>query len=424
MHSSRRTNSTNWANNVEYNSSELVSPSSIEQIQGVVRSSQVLKGLGSRHSFNTIADTTGVHVDGCNLVRDLELDTAARTVTIRGAVSYGELAPFLWDRGWAVPNMASLPHISVIGACATATHGSGNSLGNLATSVRAFEIVTGSGDLRVCSREQDGAAFDGMVVHLGALGVVTSITLEVVPRFFIAQNVYRELPREQLMNHFDKITGGGYSVSLFTDWNETSIRQVWLKQKVDTLDVIEPQESFFGAYPASVTLHPVETLSAECCTAQLGEAGPAHERLPHFKLSHTPSVGDELQSEYFVRRQDAVEAIQRLMSLRDEIRPLLLISEIRTIAADNLWLSPCHRGDSVGIHFTWRALPEAVMRLLPRLEECLGDLEPIPHWGKITTMPAPEIARRYPRMNDFAKLVKEFDPTGRCANDFLRSILL
>lgn len=420
MANSNTSSARNWAGNILYSSSQISAPTSRSDLQALVTNSESLKALGTRHSFNSIADTSGIHISSRDLGQGVTIDPAGKTVTVDAGVRYGELAQILWEHGFALPNLASLPHISVAGACATATHGSGNAHGNLATSVESFEIVAGTGSVRTCSPELDGERFNGMVVHLGALGVVTKITLRVIPQFLIAQTVYENLPMEELYRSFDKITGSAYSVSLFTDWRAPSINQVWLKEKVETLDVLKPDPVFYGARPASMDVHPVAGVSAESCSTQCGIPGPWHERLPHFKLSHTPSVGAELQSEYFVRREHAVEAIQRIHGLREQISPLLMISEIRTVAADQLWLSPCYRGNSVGLHFTWHREPEKVQELLPILEEALQDIDPIPHWGKISTVPAGVLESRYSKLNDFRQLVEEFDPEGRCANDFLR----
>jgi xylitol oxidase len=263
-----------------------------------------------------------------------------------------------------------------------------------------------------------------MVVHLGALGVVTKITLEVIPRFRIAQTVYRNLPVGELYANFDAITGSAYSVSLFTDWREPFVNQVWCKQKIEDHEINLPYNNFYGATPAIHAMHPVAGVLAESCSVQQGIPGPWHERLPHFKLSHTPSVGEELQSEYFVRREHAVEAFQRLEALRQHISPLLMISEIRTVAADALWLSPCHRGDSVGFHFTWHKDTDRVLSVLPMIEEALRELEPIPHWGKIFTLAGAELQSRYSRIQNFRDIVREFDPDGRCTNEFLKRWVL
>jgi len=268
----------NWAGNLEYGSQRIEEPSTVEAVQELVSSLGSIKALGTRHSFSAIADTQGIHISTRDLGQGVSIDQARGTVTVDAGVRYGELAQVLWQHGWALPNLASLPHISVVGACATATHGSGDANGNLATSVESFEIVTGKGDLRTCSAEVDGESFNGMVVHLGALGIVTKITLRVVPKFLVAQTVYENLPLEELYPHFDQITGSAYSVSLFTDWRTSAINQVWVKHKTQSADVVSPRSDFYGALPAAHDLHPVAGVSAESCSTQCGVPGPWHLR--------------------------------------------------------------------------------------------------------------------------------------------------
>jgi len=316
-------------------------------------------------------------------------------------------------------NLASLPHISVAGACATATHGSGNNNGNLATAVVAMEIVTANGELITLTREHDGERFQGAVVGLGGLGVVTKLTLNISPAFEMAQAVYENLPLAEVEHHFDEITGSAYSVSLFTDWQDASFNQVWLKQRVMDLSTDIGTSDFFGATPAPEHLHPIRAISAENCTAQMRIPGPWYERLPHFRMEFTPSSGEELQTEYLVPRLYAIAAIQAIYSLHSKIAPLLLISEIRTIAADTLWLSPCYGQACVALHFTWKKDWGAVKQLLPLIEAQLAPFQARPHWGKLFTMPPMQVRALYERMRDFQDLLHEYDPQGKFRNDFL-----
>src|SRR5687768_3173312 len=301
-------------------------------------------------------------------------------VTIEGGVRYGPLCQYLQREGYALHNLASLPHISVAGACATATHGSGDSNGNLATAVTALEFVNARGELVALSQAEDGEQFQGTVVGLGGVGVITKLTLEVQPTFNMSQRVYENLPLTQLEDHFDEITSSAYSVSLFTDWQNASFNQVWVKRRVSDELAGAESSTFFGARPAHIHRHPIVTMSAENCTEQMGIPGPWYERLPHFRIGFTPSSGDELQTEYLIPRQYAVAAIQAINRLRDHIFPLLQISEIRTIAADALWMSPCYQQLCVAIHFTWVKDWQAVRQLLPLIEEQLAPFQARPHW--------------------------------------------
>lgn len=331
-------------------------------------------------------------------------------------MTYGRLGPYLHDNGFALHNLASLPHISVAGACATGTHGSGVKNGNLSTAVSAMELVTPDGDVVSLSREPDGGSFLGSVVHLGALGVVTKVTLDIRPTFAVSQEVYENLPMAQLAGNFDAIMSAGYSVSLFTDWQKGRISEVWVKRRVEekAADLTR-----YGATRASRNLHPIIELSAENCTEQMGVPGPWFDRLPHFRMGFTPSSGKELQAEYFVPRGNAVDAILAIERLRDRITPHLFISEIRTIDADELWLSPCYKRPSVAIHFTWKPDWDSVRDLLPVIEKELSPYNVRPHWGKLFAVEPATLQSRYERMGDFKDLVRKYDPRGKFRNPFL-----
>src|ERR1700680_3802561 len=358
----------NWAGNVEYGTDRLYSATSVEQAQEFVRKRARLKMLGTRHCFNHIADSTDEFLSLRPMDKVLSLDAQARTVTIPANMSYGQLSPYLHEHGFALHNLASLPHISVAGAGATATHGSGEKNGNLSTSVSALEMITASGDLVKLSRKQDGEGFLGAVVGLGALGVITKITLDLLPTFMVKQYVYENLPLSEMQEHFDAIEASGYSVSLFTDWQKKRINEVWIKSRVEPGQEFKPTPEFFGATLATRNLHPIAALSAENCTEQMGVPGPWYERLPHFRMGFTPSAGDELQAEYFVPRKHAVEAILAVEQIRDQVSPHLLITEIRTIAADDFWMSPCYKQNSVAIHFTLKPDWTAVSKLFPVID--------------------------------------------------------
>ena len=324
------------------------------------------------------------------------------------------------SEGFALANLASLPHISVAGSCATGSHGSGVRNANLAAAAAALEIVRADGELERIDRATAGDVLHGAVVSLGALGVVTSVTLEVEPTFRMRQDVYEDLALSDLVDHFDEIVSAAYSVSLFTDWSGPSFHQVWLKSRLEEEGGAKvPARDLFGARLADRDLHPIRGLPAEACTPQMGRPGPWHERLPHFRLDHTPSAGDELQSEYLVARADAVAALLALEGLRDRLSPLVLVSEIRTVAADELWLSPAYRRDSVAIHFTWRPDVRRVGDLLPDVEAALEPFEPRPHWGKLFATDAQVLRSRYERRRDFVALAHRLDPDGKFRNAFV-----
>jgi alditol oxidase len=409
----------NWAGNLEYSTENLYSANSLEQVQDYVKRQSKLKVLASRHCFNNIADSTQNFLSLKSMDKVVALDPGAHTVTVDAGMSYGQLCPYLHDKGFALHNLASLPHISIAGACSTATHGSGEKNGNLATAVSALEIVTAAGDLLELSRQHDGETFRGAVVGLGALGVITKVTLETQPTFMMRQYVYEGLPLSQLKDHFDAIESAAYSVSLFTDWQGQRFSEVWIKSRVEEGQAFDAPPEFFGAKRATRNLHPIAELSAENCTEQMGVPGPWYERLPHFRMGFTPSAGKELQSEYFVPRPHAVEAILAVERLRDQVTPHLMISEIRTIAADRLWMSPCYQEPCVAIHFTWKQDWPAVSKLLPVIEKELAPFRARPHWGKLFTMSPSQLKSRYEKLPEFIQLSKKCDPQGKFRNEFL-----
>ena len=409
----------NWAGNIEYGTEQLHSAGSLEEVREYVRKQSKFKVLGTRHCFNKIADSTDQFLTVKTMDKVVALDPETRTVTVEPGMTYGQLCPHLDSRGWALHNLASLPHISIAGACSTATHGSGDKNGNLATAVSALELINARGDVVKLSRQQDGETFRGAVVGLGALGVITKITLDVQPRFMMQQHVYENLPFRELKDHFDTIESAAYSVSLFTDWQKERINEVWLKNRIEQGRTFDAPSEFFGAKRATKNLHPIAELSAENCTEQLGVPGPWYERLPHFRMGFTPSAGKELQSEYFVPREHAVEALLAVERLHDQIGPHLLISEIRTIAADDLWMSPCYKQSSVTIHFTWKQEWPAVSKLLPVIEKELAPFHPRPHWGKLFTISSEQLHFRYERLHDFVELSRKYDPDGKFRNEFL-----
>lgn len=300
----------NWAGNITFGARRLSMPRSEAELRETVSASTAVHALGTRHSFNTVADTRGDLVSVAGLPRRVEIDREAGAVTVAAGLRFGEFADALHENGYALHNLGSLPHISVAGACATGTHGSGVGNSSIAGAVRALDMVTADG--RNVSLRRGDADFPGAVVAMGALGVVTALTLDVVPAFDVQQWVYEDLPESRLTDSFDEVMSAAYSVSVFTDWREGPLNQVWLKQRVGSDGPQRAPEEWLGARLADGPRHPIAGMPAENCTRQQGVAGPWHRRLPHFRLEFTPSNGDELQSEYFVARQDAPSAYEAL----------------------------------------------------------------------------------------------------------------
>jgi alditol oxidase len=415
----RRVAETNWAGTHTYRARRIHRPGSVDELRDLLAGAPRIRVLGSRHSFTDIADSDEL-VSLDRLPPDVVVDRDAGTVAFSGPLRYGDLAETLAAEGLALPNLASLPHISVAGAVATATHGSGERNGNLATTVAALEIVTSTGEIVTAARGD--ADFDGMVVGVGALGAVTRVTLDVQPAFEIRQRVYEGLAWDALFEHFDAISALGYSVSVFTRWGAAT-DQVWVKSVV-TDGPEEALDDLYGARPATVDRHPILGIDPVNCTPQLGVPGAWSDRLPHFRMGFTPSAGDEIQSEFIVARADAIPAIEAVRRLSAIVAPVLQVTEIRTVAADTLWLSPQYGQATVAIHFTWAPEPEAVARVLSEVEAALAPFGARPHWGKLFHADAAAIAPLYERLPDFRALAERLDPRGAFRNAWLERHVL
>ncbi len=423
----------NWAGNIAFTAPEFHRPATLGEVRAVVGRARQVRVLGTGHSFNEMADSPGTQVSLAALPPEMEVDSANSLVRVSAGLSYATLAARLDRQGLALRNMASLPHISVAGAVATGTHGSGIANQSLSAAVAGLELVTAGGDVVELSRAED-ASFPGAVVHLGALGVVTRLILAVVPSFEVAQRVYEDLPLEVLDDHFAAIMASGYSVSMFTDWRAPRLTQLWIKSLVEAdpnaiaTATVGPApavagEPWFTATPAPAARNPVPGVAADSCTEQLGVTGPWFERLPHFRPDFTPSAGDELQSEYLLPAEHAVPALHALRQIGDRIATAVRVCEVRRIAADDLWLSMAYQQDSVAFHFTWIPDTSAVLPVVTDLERQLAPFGPRPHWGKVFTTPAAGLRACYDRLPGFLSLADHYDPAGKFRNAYTARVL-
>jgi len=410
---------TNWAGNIVYRAARVARPRSVGEAQELVAASGQVRAVGTGHSFNRIADTPGVLVSLADLPPVIDIEPGGPAVTVAGGLRFGELAGPLNAAGYALPSMASLPHLSVAGAIATATHGSGDAQGNLATRVSGLELITADGSVRTLRRDTGGEEFRGSVVGLGSLGLVTAATLDLVPAFSLRQYVYEGLPAAVLQSHFDEIFSSAYSVSVFTHWHGDRHGQLWLKVRDEERDGWQPALRWMDATLAERQVHPIPGGDPAHATAQLGVPGPWHERLPHFRAEFTPSSGEELQSEYLLPRQVAAGAFDAVASLGALMAPVLQIAEIRTVAPDDLWLSPSFQRDTVALHFTWIKNTAAVTPVIAALEHLLTPLGARPHWAKVFGMPPHVVRALYPRSADFQDLLSSYDPDGKFRNGFI-----
>lgn len=412
----------NWAGNLRYRAAMVEHPGSLDAVRVALARGGEVRVLGTRHSFNDIADTGGTLLAMDRMPREIEVSDAGDAVRVSGGARYGDLAPVLERHGLALANLASLPHISVAGAIATGTHGSGDDVGSLSAAVTAVTMLTADGEIRRFARGDE--AFDGAVVNLGALGVMLDVTLEVEPTYRMAQHVFEHPSWDMILEDLDAVTNAGTGVSIFSTWQRTDAAdQFWVKQRLPDERAHERAQLAhrLGAAVADGPRHPVLGADPAAVSEQGGEAGPWFERLPHFRLEFTPSAGAEIQSEYLVPRPDAVGAIEAMRSLAHRIAPLVHVSEVRTVRADDLWLSSSYGADAVGLHFTWKPDEAAIRAFLPDLEAALPD-SARPHWGKVHTYDGAEVCARYPRWSEFAALRESLDPERRFVNAYLRRL--
>ena len=407
----------NWAGTYEYTAARIVEATSVDDVVRVLREPGRVRALGTRHSFTDLPDTAGTLVDVTGFAPEFELDEAAGTVTVPAGIRYGVLAVWLDERGWALRNMGSLPHINVGGATATGTHGSGDANPVLSASVRALRYV--GADAEVHEVRRGDPDFDALVVGLGAYGIVVAVTLDVVPSFRLRQDIYTGVTWDALLAGYDGLTAAGYSVSVFTRWEAPAVGYVWVKTRLDTDADAVPDTILDGTRSLSGD----SPLGAEDNVTELaGVPGPWMLRLPHFRLDAQPSFGDEIQSEYFVDRADAPAALNAVRALGDGIRPHLIWTELRTAAADELWLSPAYRRDVAIIHFTWRNEPDQVAAAVARIEAALEPFAARPHWGKLHGFDRAAIERVHPRLADARAVFERLDPEGRFTSAHLERV--
>jgi xylitol oxidase len=411
----------NWAGNHDIAAATLVEARTIEDVQRAVADADRVRPLGTRHSFNDLPDTTGTLVTVTSIPADPVLDEATGTVTVGAGTRYGELAGWLAGRGWALHNLGSLPHISVGGAVATGTHGSGDTNGSLSTAVRGLEIVGPDGERRTL-RAGD-PELEGSVVAMGAQGVVVRVTLAVEPTYLVRQDSYRGLAWDALLADLPAVTGAGYSVSVFTNWVDDVVEQVWVKRRRNDHALADGDAPDLLGVPASGLPQPLIVPTEEVNTTFHLTMGMWNERLPHFRFDATPSVGDEIQTEYFVDRADAADALRAVREVAPGFVDALVVTELRTIAADDLWLSPAYGRDSLAIHFTWRNDQARVLAALPAIEAALAPFGARPHWGKVHLLDAATLAGRYPRFDDARELFARRDPDGTFRNNALDRVL-
>jgi xylitol oxidase len=407
----------NWSGSYQFTAREVIAAQTISDVQKAVEQGGKVRAIGTRHSFNDLADNGATLIDVTGIAPDPVIDEAARTVTVGAGTSYGVLASWLEKDGWALHNLGSLPHISIAGATATGTHGSGSGNKILSAAIAGIEYVAADGDLHHATRKDDN--FDGMPVGLGAFGITVRVTLDIEPTYDIRQDAYTSLTWDRVLADPDAVMNSAYSVSLFTDWTGPTLRAAWVKRRTTDADN-QDVDDFFGAQrdPGPVRFIDAPEDNLTIC----GVPGPWSQRLPHFRLDSTPSNGDEIQTEYFVDKRHAAQALEALRQRASKIAPVLQVSEIRSIAADSLWLSGSYQCETIALHFTWLNRQDQVNAAVSQVEQALEPFAARPHWGKVSHVTAERVTALYPRLKDARELFERLDPEGRFSNDRLERL--
>ncbi len=405
---------TTWSGNHRYRAPEVLLPADADELAEVVASADLLRVQATRHTFNDIADSEGALVSLERMPPRIAID--GDRVRVEGLVTFAELAPVLEAQGRALHNLGSLPHISVTGATATGTHGSGVTNGNLSSALTAVEIMDADGTTHRI--DHDDPRFPAAALSLGALGVITAVELRTEPTYAVTQQAYTGVAWDDIAADPVAVLGGARSVSIFTTWGDPAHDLVWAKSDTGTTDWVEE----LGGRPVGDDIHLGRIRTVDNTTPR-GSSGPWHTRLPHFRADALPSDGDEIQSEYFVPLAHAAESLAAVRAVAPSFDAQLLVTELRTVAADELWLSPAYRRDVLAIHFTWRNDTDGVLSVLPHIEAALAPFDARPHWGKAFTMPGDRVRATLPRAQEFMDVVRQADPRGVFRNTYLRGVL-
>ncbi|MFJ1706202.1 D-arabinono-1,4-lactone oxidase [Kitasatospora sp. NPDC088346] len=425
----------NWAGNQSARPSRVVAPASAQELGEVVRRAaedgRTVKAVGSGHSFTAIAaagDGVLVRPDGLTAVRGI--DHEAGTVTVESGLPLHRLNRLLTTAGLSLTNMGDIEVQTVAGATSTGTHGTGRDSGSLAAQIRAVEIVLADGSVQQCSPTENAELFQGARLGLGALGVISAVTLGVEPAFLLTAHE-QPMAFDEVLERFDDLTAVNEHFEFYwfphTDRCSTKRNnrsqgpaaplpgfKAWLDDDFLSNTVWECACRVGRRFPGTIPT-----------IAQLASRAWSERTFTDtaYRVFTSPRKVRFTEMEYAVPREAADTVLRELKVLveRSDWRISFPV-EVRTAPADDLWLSTAHGRDSVyiAVHL-YRGSPE--QGYFTEVEKLMAAHAGRPHWGKLHTRDAEYLASVYPRFGDFTALRDKVDPGRLFANDYLRRVL-
>ncbi|MEH6516198.1 MAG: D-arabinono-1,4-lactone oxidase [Halioglobus sp.] len=415
----------NWSGSQQCLPEARVAPGSVPELQQLLRqSSSTVRPVGAGHSFSPLVPTDGTIVSLSRLGGVLDHDSATLQATIGAGTRLGDIGQPLDDLGQALINMPDIDEQALAGCLATATHGTGAGIGCMSTFVTGLQIADARGDLIDCSADQNPQLFEAAKVSLGALGVVTQVTLQnVAPYRLKRQTVWRsfeeilEIAPELAKNHrnfeFYYIPFSGMG---FTDVHDITDEPVASTERLDGNDSVEQLELVRDWLEWSPGLREfalgsyMKTLSPEQVVASSWQNYASERNVRFNEMEYHLPVENGLQAVRDIR--EAIETHHH-----DVFFPI----EVRFVKGDDIWLSPFYQRDScsIAVH---RVFDEDFAPFFKTLEPILRGHGGRPHWGKINTLSAADFRALYPRWDEFLELRREFDPQERFLNPYLKSL--
>ncbi|MCW4352420.1 FAD-binding protein [Hoyosella sp. YIM 151337] len=424
----------NWSRTVTAYPARVLRPRSTDELCGMVRKAaeaeQTIRAWGSGHSFTPAAATNGWALDLSALSGFSDIDLTRRAVTVKAGTLLRDLNAALHTLGLALENLGDIDTQTVAGAISTGTHGTGARLGNLATQVLALELVQPDGSVVRCSAEEKPDLFAAARVSLGALGVISTVTLRCVPRFVLAANEQPE-PIEQVLDTMQQAADANDHFEFFMFPYGC---KALVKRNNRTAD--EPAPLSWAAEFLSYELIENRAFAALC---RLGRTVPASVKPAgriadavlsarayrdwSYRVFATPRKVRMVESEYAIPRGALAEVLTALRSLYGRLAtPVAFPVEVRFSASDEIWLSPSYDRETayVAVH-QFEGMP--YLEYFREFEAIARAAGGRPHWGKLHTLASPELGALYPRFDDFVRLRDELDPSRVFRNIYTDQVL-